>query len=264
MLADDDHPASTLLTEPQMARATDGEVMGLVLRDEDGDAYTVVGVHRGRWSLGGPWDTADATPAELAEQGWTLDLSSRATAGILLGLLVDAEPQSGWTLGCGPDIGWLCVSYTEPWYDDQPGWAPAAALQAVWRRQLAAAGHEAVGEALREPEQCGAGVDLAPEALSDLLSLVMHEDTPPATAVARWSPERRREAEAWAAATHLHASDHDDVEVPPEPAWLVDGPPWCESCGAHATIGDEDGVYVCSDCGYDCNQCGGQGVIDVG
>jgi hypothetical protein len=37
---------------------------------------------------------------------------------------------------------------------------------------------------------------------------------------AGWSREQRKQAVQWAAATHLSASDNDDVEVPPRPAFL--------------------------------------------
>lgn len=39
--------------------------------------------------------------------------------------------------------------------------------------------------------------------------------------VATWTDEQCREAEDWAVASHLHASDHDDVVVPPMPAHVA-------------------------------------------
>jgi hypothetical protein len=56
------------------------------------------------------------------------------------------------------------------------------------------------------------------EELSDLLSLVGVEVTPADTT--QWTPEQRGEAYHWAASVHLHASDNDDVKVPPRPVFL--------------------------------------------
>jgi hypothetical protein len=42
-----------------------------------------------------------------------------------------------------------------------------------------------------------------------------HSVTP--EAISAWSDEECQQAEAWAGACHLHASDHDDVVVPPMP-----------------------------------------------
>lgn len=63
---------------------------------------------------------------------------------------------------------------------------------------------------------------LTDEALSDLLSLVMDGHHPSPEQVSMWTPEERAEAEAWASAEHLVASDHTDVERLPRPAWLPD------------------------------------------
>ena len=51
----------------------------------------------------------------------------------------------------------------------------------------------------------------------DLLSLVMCGPGPTVEAVRAWTPEQVSEAEAWAGACHLSASDHDDIEVPLRP-----------------------------------------------
>jgi hypothetical protein len=58
----------------------------------------------------------------------------------------------------------------------------------------------------------------APSVLRDLLLLVgvtVDEET-----VAGWSVEQQRQAEEWAGATHLSASDNDDVVIPPRPDFL--------------------------------------------
>lgn len=57
------------------------------------------------------------------------------------------------------------------------------------------------------------------QATQDLLSLVMTEP-PSLDAIAAWSPEQSKQAQEWAAAVHLHASDNDDVVVPPKPDFL--------------------------------------------
>lgn len=36
-----------------------------------------------------------------------------------------------------------------------------------------------------------------------------------------WTTGQREAAERWAGALHVHASDHDDVPVPPEPAHVI-------------------------------------------
>lgn len=52
-----------------------------------------------------------------------------------------------------------------------------------------------------------------------ILSLALQ--TPPALEVVRgWTPQQREEAERWAGAVHLAASDNDDVTVPPRPSFL--------------------------------------------
>lgn len=65
---------------------------------------------------------------------------------------------------------------------------------------------------------------LGDEGLSDLLSLVMDGHHPPPEQVAKWTPEQRAEAEAWAAAEHLGASDNSEVQRLPRPAWLPEAP----------------------------------------
>lgn len=64
---------------------------------------------------------------------------------------------------------------------------------------------------------------IAPDVLRDLLSLVLEVADMDALLgiVERWSPEERAEAERWAGASHIRASDHDDVEVPPVPACVA-------------------------------------------
>lgn len=52
----------------------------------------------------------------------------------------------------------------------------------------------------------------------DFLSLVDVSVT--AEQAAGWTRAQRKQAVQWAAATHLSASDNDDVEVPPRPAFL--------------------------------------------
>lgn len=46
----------------------------------------------------------------------------------------------------------------------------------------------------------------------------------PESAVADWTDEQCQQAEDWALAVHFHASDHDDVEVPPMPAHIAAHP----------------------------------------
>lgn len=38
--------------------------------------------------------------------------------------------------------------------------------------------------------------------------------------ISRWTSEQMEAAAAWAGATHMHASDHDDVVIPPRPVFL--------------------------------------------
>jgi hypothetical protein len=57
-----------------------------------------------------------------------------------------------------------------------------------------------------------------PRILADLLSLVCVTVTP--EQVASWSSEQYDRAERWAGATHLAASDNDDVVVPPRPEFI--------------------------------------------
>jgi hypothetical protein len=65
--------------------------------------------------------------------------------------------------------------------------------------------------------------DLLPlDNLQDLLSLVIHPEPPPLSVLETWTDEQRHEAEEWAAAVHVHASDNDDVVVPPKPSFLAE------------------------------------------
>lgn len=58
------------------------------------------------------------------------------------------------------------------------------------------------------------------ELLPDLLLLVL-EEPPSAEVLAGWSEAQVGEVAGWASATHLAASDNDDVAVPERPACLV-------------------------------------------
>lgn len=60
---------------------------------------------------------------------------------------------------------------------------------------------------------------IAPAVLGDLLLLV--DVGPPLADIEAWTDEQRDQAMRWASATHLSASDNDDVEVPPRPEFLV-------------------------------------------
>lgn len=54
----------------------------------------------------------------------------------------------------------------------------------------------------------GPAGDVPPQALADLLSLVLDDAVIPAPVIATWTPRDRDDAERWAAAEHLRASDH--------------------------------------------------------
>lgn len=47
----------------------------------------------------------------------------------------------------------------------------------------------------------------------------------PAEAIAGWTDDQCKQAEDWAARSHIHASDNDDVEVPPMPDHVKAHPP---------------------------------------
>jgi hypothetical protein len=53
-----------------------------------------------------------------------------------------------------------------------------------------------------------------------LLTLLTHVHVP-AEDIPAWTDEQCRLAEQWAGAVHLHASDNDDVVVPPMPTFLM-------------------------------------------
>lgn len=74
-----------------------------------------------------------------------------------------------------------------------------------------------------EPTACGAEEPITSSVLQDLLSLVLHPEPPPLEVIEAWTEAEREAAERWAAAAHLQASDHDDVDVPPRPDFLE---PW--------------------------------------
>lgn len=58
--------------------------------------------------------------------------------------------------------------------------------------------------------------------LSDLLALVGYDAHP--SEIARWSLERRVEAEVYAVNVHLRASDNKPMRKHPRPAWMPE--PW--------------------------------------
>jgi hypothetical protein len=62
---------------------------------------------------------------------------------------------------------------------------------------------------------------ILPPQLHDLLTLVL--DEPPSVEVIEgWDEATRDAVVAWASASHLNASDHDDIEVPPMPSVLAE------------------------------------------
>lgn len=62
---------------------------------------------------------------------------------------------------------------------------------------------------------------LTPAVIVDILCLVLEEhEMPTLEEVKGWTWEQQEEARRWAGATHLRASDNDDVEVPPRPVFL--------------------------------------------
>jgi hypothetical protein len=67
--------------------------------------------------------------------------------------------------------------------------------------------------------------------LRDLLLLVDRDV--PIDAIRQWTSSERAAAERWAGAAHLSASDHDDINVPPEPA--------CVKASAMARLIDDAG-----------------------
>lgn len=60
--------------------------------------------------------------------------------------------------------------------------------------------------------------ELDVEVTAGMLGMVDVSVTP--EQVATWTREQRAAADDWAAKTHLHASDNDDVVVPPKPEFL--------------------------------------------
>ena len=58
--------------------------------------------------------------------------------------------------------------------------------------------------------------------LSDLLALVGYDAHP--SEIARWSLERRVQAEVYAVNVHLRAADNKFMRSHPHPAWMP--PPW--------------------------------------
>lgn len=71
--------------------------------------------------------------------------------------------------------------------------------------------------------------------------------------IAAWTDDQVREAELWAGAIHLNASDNDDVEIPPTPDYLL---PWLERKPAVEALGG--GTFDAADDLYG----GGSGGVD--
>jgi hypothetical protein len=74
------------------------------------------------------------------------------------------------------------------------------------------------------PPENDDALDLPPitdEQLQTILLLVGVEL--PLVVLQTWTVEQREQVEEWAIATHLSASDHDDIPVPERPGWLVHG-----------------------------------------
>lgn len=57
------------------------------------------------------------------------------------------------------------------------------------------------------------------QTLQDILGLVLPR-VPTSSVIEEWTDEQREQALEWAGATHVKASDNDDVVVPPMPAFL--------------------------------------------
>jgi hypothetical protein len=55
-----------------------------------------------------------------------------------------------------------------------------------------------------------------------MLRLLMASVTVHETIIATWTDEQCREADVWSCSVHLSASDNDDIQVPPKPAFLPD------------------------------------------
>lgn len=66
----------------------------------------------------------------------------------------------------------------------------------------------------------GADQPVTNDVLRDMLLLADRDVS--IEAIAKVTSSEREAAERWAAAVHLAASDHDDVDVPEEPAWIKD------------------------------------------
>lgn len=53
-----------------------------------------------------------------------------------------------------------------------------------------------------------------------MLCLMLVSHYVPLEVIAKWTDEQVQQAETWAGAVHYHASDNDDVVVPPKPEFL--------------------------------------------
>jgi hypothetical protein len=70
---------------------------------------------------------------------------------------------------------------------------------------------------------------------SIMLRLMMASCTVSIETVAAWTLEQARLADAWACATMLSASDHDDIVVPPRPDFL---PPYDSASSRNPITGE--------------------------
>jgi hypothetical protein len=109
-----------------------------------------------------------------------------------------------------------------------------------------------------ECKEFNAAVPIAPEQLQMMLSLVI-EDEIPLDLIESWTPAQRLEAERWAALSHLNANDHDDVEVPPLPLFLIKQA--VEAVEAEQAAADDFTAVKCDECpgldgahGLDCTK----------
>lgn len=131
--------ARALLAHPRMAEQPAEVVRGMVLvRAGWVHRYSVGGLTSdGWWDVNNEHDSTEALPGPDGLDEWTLDLTSPATAGVLLAMLQREEPGLSWCLCWGPDLGWF-VSTTDyegnpiDYFCAHPAEACAKALAVAW------------------------------------------------------------------------------------------------------------------------------------
>jgi hypothetical protein len=113
-------------------------------------------------------------------------------------------------------LAWHRATFAAPWPDPVPVWAAEEAASLVQAHGTQVAEPRAATDLVKHKHDVPRAT---PDVVRDLLLIAGDHDVP-LDVISGWTQVERDAVAAWAAAVHVGASDHDDVQVPPMPAVL--------------------------------------------